>query len=452
MKKIFITAFAVLLPFVFTMCSTSGCGSSITVAVTGGNGKDLPVLYLPDGSNIEIELSAEGRGTITVDNSDEIYVRIGYGYKSYPVWLVPGADIEISFNGTKGHENIVFEGTSDDINTFINSNSYKFATINDTGYEESEFVSFADSLLKRNLELLNDSGFPRSFVEKESARLVYYTYQTLPSYGYFHPKIAGKTEYSESEFYFGKLKELLVYRSEYMISEDYRKFLAESVAVLSKKDFPNLKGIERLVAFIDKEITDKSVAEYLVNRRVCSFIKKNGLENSESYMTAFNKFVTDKKLVNEFEQLKQKMKKCSVGEYSPDFKCSDIDGRQYTLSDFKGKYVYIDVWATWCGPCRREAPHLLELERKFEGKGVSFVSISCDANKAAWEKAVRNGTASGIQLYLESGNTFMDDYSITGIPRFILLDKEGRIINAKMSAPSDLVTAEVIGKLVGSGV
>ena len=111
-------------------------------------------------------------------------------------------------------------------------------------------------------------------------------------------------------------------------------------------------------------------------------------------------------MVNNMQALKEKMGKCSEGAVSPDFNSTDVDGKQYTLADFAGKYVYIDVWATWCGPCRKEAPYLAELEHKFNGEGVYFVGLSCDKSREAWEKAVRAGEVKGIQLYLEPVKPF----------------------------------------------
>ena len=105
------------------------------------------------------------------------------------------------------------------------------------------------------------------------------------------------------------------------------------------------------------------------------------------------------------------------------------------------------IWATWCGPCQREIPHLQKLEEKYHGKDIYFVSISCDNNKKAWENRVRAGLK-GIQLHFVNGDTFMNDYMIKGIPRFILLDKEGKIISVDMSRPSDPKTIAKLDELL----
>ena len=132
-----------------------------------------------------------------------------------------------------------------------------------------------------------------------------------------------------------------------------------------------------------------------------------------------------------------------------DFDLKVSDPKNPSLADLKGKYIYIDVWATWCGPCRGELPALKELEEKYAGKDIHFVSLSCDKNKKAWENMVTKDQLKGIQLHMGTDRTFMDAYLINGIPRFILLDRDGKIISANMTRPSDPKTAEKFNELLG---
>lgn len=448
MKRVFIVAISVFLSLGMICCSPKSSESVISINITDGNLTEQPVLYLPNGEQITVELSDCGTGSVAVRNTGSIYVRLGYKYTSRLIWLTPASNVNISFDSGEFYKNIAVDGTNNNINTFLNSNVYKYATIDDCKLGEEEYITFSDSLLAANLRLLEIRNFSQEFNRQEALRLSYYTYQIFPSFRYFHSRIANEPDYKESESYFAKMKELAVYNGEYMASEDYQKFIYESVLLLSAQEYPHLKGIDRLVAFIEKNVADAKVAQYLVNRRVCAYLKNNGIAGVEPYLDAFSKYVSDTVMVNNMQALKEKMGKCSEGAVSPDFNSTDVDGKQYTLADFAGKYVYIDVWATWCGPCRKEAPYLAELEHKFNGEGVYFVGLSCDKSREAWEKAVRAGEVKGIQLYLEPGNTFMDDYSITGIPRFILLDKEGKILSAKATAPSDPKTEETIANLL----
>ena len=145
----------------------------------------------------------------------------------------------------------------------------------------------------------------------------------------------------------------------------------------------------------------------------------------------------------------QEKKELKEGDQAPTFKYLDINGKEVSLSDLKGKYVYIDVWATWCGPCQYELPHLKELEKKMNGKKIVFVSISCDKDKAAWEKMVKEQGLGGVQLHNGGDREFMTAFGIRGIPRFILLDKEGKVVNANMTRPSNAETEKTLKALKG---
>ena len=107
------------------------------------------------------------------------------------------------------------------------------------------------------------------------------------------------------------------------------------------------------------------------------------------------------------------------------------------------------MWATWCGPCKREMPYLKALEEEFKDAEIVFVGLSVDKDKAAWENMVRQGELTGVQLYLGTGSRFQEGYRVEAIPRFILLDKECVIISNDMSRPSAKETAETLRNLEG---
>ena len=136
------------------------------------------------------------------------------------------------------------------------------------------------------------------------------------------------------------------------------------------------------------------------------------------------------------------------GKLSPDFKACDLNGKTYTLADFKGKYVYIDLWATWCGPCRREAPFFQKLIKEYEGKNITFISLSTDAKKSDWINMLSKQKMSGVQLYLGAGSDFQKAYRADGIPHFILLSPEGIIISNNMLRPSSEDIRNYLNKLL----
>lgn len=137
------------------------------------------------------------------------------------------------------------------------------------------------------------------------------------------------------------------------------------------------------------------------------------------------------------------------GMASPAFRYRDVNGKVVTLKDFRGKYVYIDIWATWCGPCCAEIPRLKELEKKMRGKKIVFISISCDDERRVWMDYVKKNQMGGVQLHPERDRSFLEAYAVDAIPRFILLDKKGRIVDANCTRPSDPQTLKKLSALKG---
>lgn len=113
----------------------------------------------------------------------------------------------------------------------------------------------------------------------------------------------------------------------------------------------------------------------------------------------------------------------------------DANGKKVDFSDFKGKYVYIDMWASWCGPCCKEVPHLQKLEAELQNKDVVFVSISCDSDEQAWKNKIAEIGMHGIQL-IDKENALGDALNIKGIPFYLIYDKQGNLHTYNAKRPS----------------
>jgi len=138
-----------------------------------------------------------------------------------------------------------------------------------------------------------------------------------------------------------------------------------------------------------------------------------------------------------------------VGTPSPVFEnYENYAGGTTSLADLKGKFVYIDMWATWCGPCKKEIPSLKEVEAKYHGKNIEFVSISVDKPNAheTWANMIKEKEMTGIQLFADNNfkSKFAVDYAVNSIPRFILLDPNGNIVSADAPRPSNPKLIEVL--------
>ena len=108
----------------------------------------------------------------------------------------------------------------------------------------------------------------------------------------------------------------------------------------------------------------------------------------------------------------------------------DDNGKMQGFDQYKGKYVLVDFWASWCGPCRQAVPKVKELYAKYKEKGLDVVSISIDDNKKAWEKAMEEEGMPWQQWLSPDKNKTMKAFLFSGIPTIYILDKEGKIMGS----------------------
>lgn len=113
----------------------------------------------------------------------------------------------------------------------------------------------------------------------------------------------------------------------------------------------------------------------------------------------------------------------------------DKDGKQHSISELKGKYVYIDLWASWCVPCCKEVPHLQKLEAELANENVAFLSISIDKTAEPWLKKMNELQMHGNQ-WLDTGSKLANALNVRGIPFFVIYDKEGKLYKYNAPRPS----------------
>ncbi len=224
----------------------------------------------------------------------------------------------------------------------------------------------------------------------------------------------------------------------------------------STKDFLRLEKESFLKKIKSVQTKMDSIRELYPNA------DKKVIENLNGQNESFFKNLTDNYDVMHDKVIAQEkaMARLKKGMPAPEFTdFENYKGGKNSLSDFKGKYVYIDVWATWCMPCIAEIPHLKKLQKKYEDKNIEFLSISTDdTNKTAktwkearkkWRKMVKDKSLDGVQLWAGKSNVSLEeDYMIYGIPRFILIDPEGKLISFNTMRPSESRLPELLDTLL----
>lgn len=203
-----------------------------------------------------------------------------------------------------------------------------------------------------------------------------------------------------------------------------------------------------LVLNLDK-ITENSNAQKMALGGVLSGLRSANnplfIPFAKKYL---NQFCEDS---NACQSLKSQIKNAEsflVGAEAPDFTMMNLDGEPVSLSDFKGKVVLIDFWASWCGPCRKDNPHVVELYKKYKADGFEILGVSLDKTKDRWEQAIAKDNLTWTHVSDLKGwqNAVAQMYSVKSIPHTVLLDEEGKIIARKLRGPQlDQKLASIFG-------
>ncbi|POY36286.1 hypothetical protein C3K47_11055 [Solitalea longa] len=194
--------------------------------------------------------------------------------------------------------------------------------------------------------------------------------------------------------------------------------------------------------------TDHQKGIYIFNRNL-AFTKNWNYRNYENFVKKYDRYLqTSPGLQQQVKDLGLKLYLKSSGGPGKNFSFPDKDGKMVSFNDFKGKVVLVDVWATWCAPCKQELPYLKQLEEELHDKDIAFVSVTMDKeqDKDKWLAMINDMKMGGIQLFGGPQNELLDFYQIKTIPRFMVFDREGKIVNTNSARPSQPELKELLLK------
>lgn len=450
------------------MTSKTNFHKFLTILTTLALTYSLNVIYSQDLSSY-VRLSGE----ITNPNSDKITIR-GNGYikvidvntngtfddtlvikqgnytfydtkESTAMYLAPGYRLDISLDGKEFDETLKYSGIGEKPNNF-NASYFLFNeknAIDSETYKKMENQEYFDYELKTNaslMKLLNESEIENEqFLESQADKFRFQMLNNLITKlgeDYFAGKTKGIiTQYLDSEIDKIDFKDSVMFAS----NNDYRYFLSSYfVAGLTSGDLKTLELYNEELL----EMQKKSIVTTL--KRGISFYN---MEKLDIYYQTYVKLASNDKGINRIKEKYDKIKTLKKGSPSPSFNYPDSSGKNISLESLKGQLVYVDVWATWCGPCKAQIPFLKQLEEKYREEDIAFVSLSIDQlkNISKWKDMIVDKELEGIQIIADKAwrSKFVTDYVIEGIPRFILIDKDGNLMDPMAPRPAIYVDGEM---------
>ena len=450
------------------MTSKTNFHKFLTILTTLALTYSLNVIYSQDLSSY-VRLSGE----ITNPNSEKITIR-GNGYikvidvntngtfddtlvikegnftfydtkESTAMYLAPGYRLDISLDGKEFDETLKYSGIGEKPNNF-NASYFLFNeknAIDSETYKKMENQEYFDYELKTHaslMKLLNESEIENEkFLESQADKFRFQMLNNLITKlgeDYFAGKTKGIiTQYMDSEIDKIDFKDSVLFAS----NNDYRYFLSSYfVAGLTSGDLKTLELYNEELL----EMQKKSIVTTL--KRGISFYNMDKLD---LYYQTYVKLAANDKDINRIKGKYERIKTLKKGSPSPSFNYPDSSGKNISLESLKGKLVYVDVWATWCGPCKAQIPFLKQLEEKYREEDIAFVSLSIDQlkNISKWKNMIVDKELEGIQIIADKAwrSKFVTDYVIEGIPRFILIDKDGNLMDPMAPRPAIYVEGEM---------
>ncbi len=413
------------------------------------------------------------------------YIRInGTGYELY---LKPGYDLRLSKDTTSSFDSILFEGKGAPVNNYINHVTALLNSERLVGYDFDTFTKKYDSL-KVVVEDFSRSYFDRFPMQNDDLALLSqikeikllsiktnYAFRAHESalidqvFKFQKGEPIGKIEMlDELRSFFSDIPFDTAYLRNGMF--DYKAVLYNYTLEMHNSVFdPKLwdgaysdgwpTGVRarwprRLNTLMKGESYPRGIKEYLIANDLRHWMDSQGITPEiDSIFDEFNLEFEGSIYATGLQKIYDEYAAILPGNIAPDFSGRTLDGKLISLKDFKGKVVYVDVWATWCGPCVEEIPYAKKLQGTFQEDNVIFLNVSVDDNAEAWKRMlVKEKDWLGTHIILDQleVDLLSKNYKVIGYPKYFLIDQTGKIVSSRASRPSSKSIKEEIKSLLAS--
>lgn len=360
-------------------------------------------------STFTVELTKDGNFTFSFTADSSLYLSLSHGeYTS--MFVKPGDNIELSLNTDEFDESVNYKGSEASnflAKKYLINEQFNFYS-KDFYLGSTEDYNLALKDYKSSILKASNSISDTTFINEQSNEID-------REIKYFLDRKEEFMTSNESDV------RAFLYEKNNLITENYNWYAIE--------DTMDIEGFNKIISEYENSI--KLLIEKLV-------------KSDESISKQLEKLKDD--VDSKRERKLSLINQPQNGEAYIDFTYENTIGQAVSLSSFKGSLVYVDVWATWCGPCKAEIPYLKTLEQDYHEQNIVFLSVSVDTDKDQWLKMVEEEALSGVQLWADGWSQITKDYAIFGIPRFMLFSEDGKVISNDAPRPSNRETRELFDK------
>jgi len=412
---------------------------------------DSPVISLLGTEEIKAAIDPSGKFIIQAELEKAGFYRLSLSNQSIQLFIVPGDRISLIADQRTWHTSALFKGDHAKENNYLVIYENLKTTLQPQDFqtfftqEEDDFIK----AVEERTTLLNDSQqdyqkkngtFDEFFAEMISEEVAYDAAIMKMNYPFYFEYLLPDSNVILSDTYDSFLQNLEIDSEDNLMVPAYKGFLMKYLEFKTINDTSDHETTQNVKKFnsISKLFQSENVKN-LLYYSLMQEILETSINDASLVMDKYIQLQTNAKYKEEITTGYNSWSTLLKGKSSPEITCVTATGKTVSLQSLKGKLIYIDIWATWCGPCLRELPYLENLQEKYKKReDIAFVSISIDDDKVAWSTMVKEKNMKGIQLHAntEMHEKIVNNYLINGIPRFIIINKSGNIWNANAPRPS----------------
>ncbi|MUP46518.1 TlpA family protein disulfide reductase [Gramella sp. BOM4] len=370
------------------------------------------------------------------------YYNLFFNRNNIPLYLRRGTKTKIVID-RYSHNKISYSGNSQEENEYLLQKLKLKKLFNERpifSLNESEFLGELFRYKRNLIKFLNDANVQADFKKQEIKEIDYEIAAQQLLYPKIHANLKGVYPELSDDFYENLTSLNFSDTLSYSLSQTLRyplmvKYYYEKIAKDKRKEYGN-NVVLAYLREIDKDFPSGDVKDNLFRRKMIYGLKQG--PNLDNIFNTYKKAVRNQEYINDITEQYLALKNLQIGEEAPNFDLESLNNEIISLESLRGKNVYIDVWATWCGPCIKELPAFKRMAEKYED--IEFVSISIDRKEhyEKWKRVIEKYGLTNTQLIAYDKSDFQKQYAIVEIPRYILIDKKGKIVSLSAPNPSNV--------------